>query len=74
MAAPNMKDYFVFFENVTKVSKHPEINVGLDSAGFIDKTFVYQSLPQINIYDKERKLVKVFTGDVPIDSLKPYIE
>jgi hypothetical protein len=74
MASPNMQPYFSFFEAITKVSKHHKIDVGLDSSGFIDKTFIYQSLPQINIYDKDRKLARIFTGDVPIDSLKQYIE
>lgn len=69
-----MKEYVDFFENTTRVSEVPSIKVGLDYAGFITRTFVYKALPQINIYSPERKLVKIFTGDVPIDSLKPYIE
>lgn len=74
MASPNMKEYLEFFENSTKVSKYPQIKVGLDSAKFIDKTFRYLELPQINIYDKDRKLLRMFNGHTPIDSLKSFIE
>ncbi|OSZ78243.1 hypothetical protein CAP35_08265 [Chitinophagaceae bacterium IBVUCB1] len=69
-----MKEYVDFFENTTRVSEIPSIKVGLDYAGFINRTFIYKALPQINVYSPDRKLVKIFTGDVPIDSLKPYIE
>lgn len=74
VAAPSMIDYLEFYNNVTRYSKYPPITVAVDSAGFIDKTFTYQSLPQINIYDKNRKLVKIFTGETAVEALKPYIE
>lgn len=74
LAAAGMKEYLSFFDAVTRASKHPKIAMGVDSAKFIDKTFKYQSLPQINIYNKDRKLVRIFNGEVPLDSLKPYIE
>lgn len=74
LAAPGMDTYMDFFENTTKVSQYPSIKVGLDNSGFIDKTFNYTGLPQINIYDKDRKLLKMFNSDTPLDSLKPYIQ
>jgi len=74
MAAPAMDTYMDFFENITKVSQYPSIKSGLDNSGFIDKTFNYTGLPQINIYDKNRKLLKMFNSDTPLDSLKPYIQ
>lgn len=74
MSAPSMVSYLEFFNNVTLHSKYPEINVGVDSAGFINKTFVYGSLPQINIYDKNRKLIKTFMGQSTIETLAPYLE
>jgi hypothetical protein len=74
LAAPTMGELLTYFENTTKISQYPSLWVGLDSSGFIDKTFRYESLPQINIYDKDRKLIRVFNGDTPIDSLKGYIE
>ncbi len=74
MAAPAVEEYMEFFENATKVSEYPSIKVGVDNSGFIDKTFNYTGLPQINIYDKNRKLIKMFNSDTPIDSLKPFIQ
>ncbi len=74
MAAPTMGPYLEFFANNTKHKNYPALKVGLDSAKFIDRTFNYIMLPQINIYDKERKLIKTFSGLETIDSLKPYIQ
>lgn len=74
ISAPSMIDYLEFYNNVTRYSKYPKIVVGVDSAGYIDKSFTYASLPQINVYDKNRKLIKTFNGHTPIEALKPYIE
>jgi thiol-disulfide isomerase/thioredoxin len=75
LAAPGMENLFSFFESVTDVSKYaPAMQVGLDSADFITKAYRYEALPQINVYNKDRKLVKIFVGDVPIKDLKEYIE
>lgn len=74
VAGEMMMPYMEYFENVTRVKEYPAIKYGVDSAGFIDKTFTYDKLPQINIYDKDRKLVRIFTGGVSIDTLKMYIE
>ncbi|MCB9046094.1 MAG: hypothetical protein H6550_08130 [Chitinophagales bacterium] len=74
IAAPSMMDYLEFYNNVTRYSKYPQITVAVDSAGYIDKVFTYTALPQINFYDKKRKLLKTFSGDTPIEALKPYIE
>ncbi|MBS1774193.1 MAG: hypothetical protein JST82_15150 [Bacteroidetes bacterium] len=76
MATGAMETYMEYFENITKISEYPSILEVLDNekCDFINKTFTYQSLPQINIYDKDRKLIKMFFSETPIDSLKPYIE
>lgn len=74
MASGSLVNYLEFFNNVTRHSDYPKIKVGADSANFIGKTFVYGSLPQINIYDKNRKLVKTFMGETSIEALKPYID
>lgn len=74
MANNEMYSYLDFFNNVTRYSKYPSINVGVDSADYIKKTYTYTSLPQINVYDKKRKLIKVFHGETPIETLKPYID
>lgn len=74
IAAPSMIDYLEFYNNVTRYSKYPKITVGVDSAGYIDKVFRYESLPQINVYNKKRKLIKVFSGVTQIEDLKPFID
>ncbi len=74
IAAPMMGPYLEYFANTTKYTNYPALKVGLDSAKFIDRTFNYVTLPQINIYDKDRKLIKTFSGLETIDSLKPYIQ
>ncbi len=56
------------------VNDYPKIIIGADSTILSDKLFLYQGLPQINIYDKHRKLIKTFSGDVPLDSMKAYIQ
>jgi hypothetical protein len=74
LATPNMGPYLEYFDKNTKYSQYPTLKVGLDSAKFIDHTFTYQSLPQINVYDKDRKLIKSFSGINTIEQLKPYIQ
>lgn len=74
MAAPNMGDYMEFFRNTTKYSQYPSLIVGLDSADCINKLYNYSSLPQINVYDKNRQLIKVFNSDTPIGELEEYIQ
>ncbi len=69
-----MREYIDFFHTTTKVFDSPELKMMLDNCEYIKKTFKYQSLPQLNIYNKERRLVKIFLGDTPIDSLKQYIQ
>jgi thiol-disulfide isomerase/thioredoxin len=74
LAAPGMGPYLDYFVKTTKVDQYPTLKVGLDSMDYIDKTFKYVTLPQINIYDKDRKLIKMFFGSTPMDSLRAYIE
>ncbi|XZF14466.1 hypothetical protein ACTHGU_22005 [Chitinophagaceae bacterium MMS25-I14] len=74
MAGSMMMPYLEYFNNNHQVSEYPTMIVGVDSSHFVDNAFLYQGLPQINIYNKERKLIKIFSTDVPIDSLKPFID
>lgn len=69
-----MKQYLPDFAATTHIEDHPFMYLGVDSMGFIGNTFLYQSLPQINIYSGERKLIKTYTGEVSIDTLKQYIQ
>lgn len=74
LAAPNMAMQYEYFENAVHVSKYPQLVQAVDSSGFIEKVYTYEVLPQINIYDKHQKLVKIFTGDVAIDSVTAYLD
>lgn len=73
VAAQVQAPYIPDFVKYTQFEQYP-FYLGVDSSNFISKIFVYKALPQINIYDKNRKLLKIFSGEVPIDSLKPYIQ
>jgi hypothetical protein len=74
LATPVMTPYMSEFTGLLHTAQYPSIRIGMDSSGFIDNTFLYRALPQINIYDGERKLLKIYTGDVHFDSLKQYIQ
>ena len=75
MANPVMRAYLPDFRKLFKINEYPLMEIGIDSAGFINSTFLYQQLPQINIYSagRDRKLLKTYTGSTPIDTLAQYI-
>lgn len=72
LAGPQMMPYLKSFYEQSSLDKHPAIKVGIDSAQTVDLLYSYKMLPQINIYDKNRVLIKTFYGDTPLDSLKNY--
>ena len=74
IAAAGMMPYLDYFKNTTKFDQFPSIQVGIDSAKTIDVLYNAVTLPQINIYNPEHKLIKTFNGDTPLDSLKMYID
>jgi hypothetical protein len=63
-----------FMHGLHRTSLPPQMILGIDASGYIDNTFTYEGLPQINIYGHDGKLLKVFTSGVTMDALKPYIE
>ncbi len=73
MAGPQMTSYLGSFYQATNIGTHPEIKVGVDSAYAIEKIYNYLTLPQLNVYSKENKLIKVFHGDITLDSLRQYL-
>jgi len=73
-AMPDLYNFLPFFEKATHVSQYPQIQVGADSCGLMNKIYVYMPLPQVNIYDKDKRLIKTFTGVTPIDSFKAYFD
>lgn len=73
LANPLMEPYIPDFTERHHIARYPNMYIGLDSSKFIDKLFLYQALPQINIFDADHKLIKIYSGEVPIDTLKKYI-
>jgi hypothetical protein len=72
---PNYRPYLKTFEQKHHTANYPRMLIGLDSTKLIDRIYQYNMVPQINVYDKDRKLIKSFnTGALPIDSLKNYIQ
>jgi len=74
VAGSNMASSLGDFIKALKVDQYPTLQPSLDSSKFIDKTFNYNGLPQINVYDHDRKLIRTFNSITTIDSLKAYIE
>jgi hypothetical protein len=73
-ASPVTRSNMELITNGYHTDQYTQLIVGTDSLDFIKKIFLYNGLPQINIYNKKRKLIKTFTGDLTIDSLKQYIQ
>ncbi len=57
-----------------RINDYPFMFIGADSMNFNDNAYMFKALPQINIYDHNRKLIKYYAGDIPMDSLAAYIE
>jgi thiol-disulfide isomerase/thioredoxin len=74
VANKGMTSYLPDFMRQFKIMDYPCMQAGIDSTNFIDNTYLYGALPQIDIFDKHRKLIKVFAGEVVIDSLEKYIQ
>ncbi len=66
--------YIPDFVRDYKTYEHPFIYVGIDSSRFNENAYMYKALPQINIYGRDRKLMKYYNGQIAIDSLAKYIE
>ena len=74
MANQQMKQYLPnFIANHATRSFSEKMIVGYDSTDFVKKVFLYQALPQINVYNADRKLIRTFSGNVSIDTLAQYI-
>jgi len=74
MAKSNMSEYLPNFIKNHHISNYFSIYLGVDNSGFMDKTFLYSALPQINVYSPDHKLIRSFAGEVSIDTLKQYIQ
>lgn len=49
-------------------------NAGSDNGSLVYNIYSYGLLPQFNIYNEQHKLVKTFTGNFPMDSLRMFIK
>ena len=75
LVSPETGIYLPNFIRAYHLNDHADtIRVGVDSSGFIKKAFLYRALPQVNIYNSERKLIKTYCGGVSIDTLMQYIQ
>ena len=74
VAGAMMKQPAQDFVRLLKMEMYPAIPVTLDSSEYINKVFLYQSIPQINVYDHNRRLIRTMAGVITADSLKQYIE
>lgn len=73
VAGDNMMPYLPRFVAEHQVGKYPSVRVGVDSSNLIQKTFLYEPLPQVNIYDSTRTLRRILTGLQPGSSFIPYL-
>lgn len=48
-------------------------NMGTEQSNLVFSIYTYGLLPQFNVYSRQHKLVKTFTGIFPLDSLKMYL-
>ena len=72
---PLAKAYLPDFVKTHKINDfYPNILAGIDSSGFIDNVFQYTSLPQLTIYSRDRKLLKIYSGETLVDSLVQWIK
>jgi hypothetical protein len=69
LTTAKMRELIPYFAASHTHAKPPRVHVGYDSSLFVPKTFLYQPLPQVNVYDRNRKLIKSFVSDVVADSL-----
>lgn len=72
VAAADMMPYMDHFYKETGAAEFDNITIGVDSSSIITNLYKYGNLPQINIYDKNKKLVRIFSGETPLDSLLQY--
>ena len=72
VAGNNMGEYLALFMKNHNVQSAPDMRVTLDSNQLIEKVYTYQNLPQVNVYDPQGKLIRVFTSVSTTDKLRPY--
>jgi thiol-disulfide isomerase/thioredoxin len=74
VASPDVGEYLNDFAVKTHLNEYPEIWMGMDYDNLISKAYLYYQLPQLCIYDKHDKLIRMMSGGGSIDTLRPYIK
>lgn len=74
IAVPEVREQLDFFYEQTGADAFQHITIGIDSLDVIRKLYNFLTLPQLNIYSSsERKLIKVLSGDIELETLKSFI-
>ncbi len=73
MTSEKMKNDLSYFAEETKINRHPEFILGYDSNNSLNKLYTYGTLPQINIYDSNKKLVATYKGENPLEVFQKYL-
>ncbi len=74
MAAAEMMSFLPRFAGEANWEDGANFILGVDSAHVVEELFNYQTLPQINIYDKDHKLIKSIYGDASMQELEAYLK
>lgn len=72
LTTAKMQEMLPFFAGSHPQARPPRVHIGYDSTQFVPKTFLYQPLPQVNLYDAKGILIKSFVSDVVKDSLNAW--
>lgn len=70
---PNRKSDLPRFIKETGMDQYPNFIIGVDRNETVKRIEIYGLLPHIIIYDKNHKLVKILSGNTPIEDLKVYL-
>lgn len=75
VAEDRNKKYMDAFIKKTGIASIPLFkNIGTNKGELIFAIYTYKVLPQITFYDGKHKLVKIFDGNYPLDSVKMFIK
>lgn len=72
LAGEGMLPYLDAFYQETGLQKDGPVRVGVDNSRITYKLFLYQNLPQINVYDKAGLLIDQMTGEAALEELLQY--
>ncbi len=68
------KPYLKDFLARTQLQQHSFFrNLGTDASNLIYDIYTYQALPQVNVYNRQGRLVHTFTSTIPLDSVQALI-